>query len=143
MTETILLAVDDDEDRMQPVVDHAAKIAEALNSTVVLFHVYSTDTFSERLNDFELDSADPAELAKRNATIRAAASRLREEGVDLTIEASTGDPSAEIISHVESHNIDQVFLGGRNRSPAGKLVLGSVSQDVLLSVDVPCTVVSE
>jgi nucleotide-binding universal stress UspA family protein len=51
--------------------------------------------------------------------------------IDTSIEA--GDPSAEILSYADEHDVDQLVLGVRKRSPTGKIVFGSTAQDVLLS----------
>lgn len=141
MIETILIAVEDNEDRMRSVVDHAAEIAESLSAHVVLYHVYEPESFENLLSARDIDSADPGELARQNATVEAAAAALKEAGVDFSIEASTGDPAEEVTSYIGSHDVDHVFVGGRKRSPAGKALLGSTSQQVMVETDVPCTLV--
>jgi len=143
MVDRILLAVEDNQKRMEPAIEYTVEAAEAHNAEVVLFHVYEPSEFDELLEGTHQESADPAEQAKRNATISMAAATMRDANIEFEITAETGSPSSEITEYVADHDIDQVCIGGRNRSPAGKIVLGSVSQDVLLSVDVPCTLVSE
>jgi nucleotide-binding universal stress UspA family protein len=49
-------------------------------------------------------------------------------------------PVAEIENLVESLNVTLLIIGLRKRSPVGKLILGSVAQDILLSV--PCPVLA-
>lgn len=141
MIEKLLIAVEDDEQRMAPVVAHAGEIAAGLSAEVVLYHVYDPDEFEDQLASRNVDAADPTELAKQNATVEAAASGLRDRGVEFSVVASTGDPAAELVRYIDSHAVDHVFLGGRRRSPAGKALLGSVSQDVMLDAAVPCTLV--
>jgi nucleotide-binding universal stress UspA family protein len=46
----------------------------------------------------------------------------------------------EILALAESPDISLVIVGLRKRSPAGKLILGSVSRDIILSV--PCPVLA-
>ncbi len=140
MIELLLLAVEDNRDRMLPLNDHAAEIAAALDARVVLFRVYPEAEFEERRAEFGFESTDPTTLAKRHAVTRECAATLRERGVSFSIEATIGDPATEIERYVNEHDIDHVFLGGRRRSATGKAILGSVSQSVLVSVDVPCTV---
>lgn len=142
MIKHALIAVEDERDRMVPVVEHAAEIADALSATVTLYHVYEPEAFEALLDSRGLDSADPSELALDNQMVEEAAQILRDVGVGFTVEAATGEPSEEIVSFIEANGVDHVFLGGRNRSPAGKAILGSVSQTVLLNSDVPCTVVA-
>ena len=141
MIRTILIAVEDDETRMRPVIEHAAEIASGLSAHVVLYHVYDPDEFKRLLSALDYESADPAEMARQNGTVELAAELLNEAGVDFSIEASTGAADEELVSFIGTHDIDHVFVGGRDRSPAGKAVLGSVSQRIMIGTDVPCTLV--
>jgi nucleotide-binding universal stress UspA family protein len=50
------------------------------------------------------------------------------------------DAVAEILDLAESPDVSLVIVGLRKRSPLGKLLLGSVSRDILLSV--PCPVLA-
>ncbi|RXK47929.1 universal stress protein [Halorientalis pallida] len=141
MIETILIAVENQRERMQPVIDHAAEMAAGLDADVVLYHVYEDEEFQSLLEARNIESADPDELARQNATVEAAAATLRESGVDFSVGASTGDPSDELLGYIASSDIDHVFVGSRRRSRTGKAIFGSVSQQILFETDVPCTLV--
>lgn len=140
MIDRVLVPTDDNPDRMLPIVEHAVEIVDALGASATLFHVYSEDEFERDLDGMDLDGADPADIAKRNKTVREVAGVFHDSDLDVSVEASVGSPGTEIIKYVEDHDIDHVFLGGRRRSPTGKALMGSVSQEVLLGVEVPCTV---
>lgn len=140
MIERVLIATEDSRERMLPIVEHAVVIVAALDADVTLLHVYTESEFDRRLDEFEMSSADPSDIAKRNQMIREAAEVFHKRDVDVSVDAAVGDPATMVIKYVEEHGVDHVFLGGRRRSPSGKALLGSVAQDVLLSVDVPCTV---
>jgi nucleotide-binding universal stress UspA family protein len=43
----------------------------------------------------------------------------------------------EIEKLVESMPVSLLVIGMRKRTPVGKLILGSVAQDILLSIDCP------
>jgi len=138
-----LLPVENDVDRMDSVVACAAPILEALEPSVTLYHVFTEDRYSTLLDGMDVDSMDPDTLAKRNEAVQEVAARLREDGVSADIRGSVGDPASEIASYVESNDVDHVFLGGRRRSSTHKALFGSVSQQTLMSVDVPCTIAIE
>ncbi len=50
-------------------------------------------------------------------------------------------PADGIVELADEFDADQIVMGSRKRSPTGKAVFGSVSQQVLLEADDPVTVV--
>jgi len=80
------------------------------------------------------------------ASVRRARDHLEDHGIEVTLEESSGVPAEEILERARELDADLLTLAGRQRSPAGKLLMGSVSQDVLLGTDRPvlfCTKASE
>jgi len=142
MLEKAVIAVEDP-DRASIVLDAAMDILSATGAEPILLRVYSESEFKEYLNNLGYDSADPTEVAERNEAIQECAKSLRAAGLEPRVVGRTGDPAEEIIKYVESGDVDHVFLGARRRSATGKAILGSVSQQVLRSVDVPCTIAME
>jgi len=142
MIQHLLIAVSDEGMDAQAVAAHAGELAAGVGASVTLFQAYTESTFDDWLDEMGYDSAPPEEMARRNSAVTDAADVLRELGVDRTVAAAVGDPATEIIDYVAENDVDHVFLGTRRRSRAGKAILGSVSQEVVLSVDVPCTVMS-
>lgn len=141
MLNNALVSVEDDWSRMEPVIDSAVDILEAKNVSPILLHVIPTSEFEAYLNKMEYNSADPDDVASRHDVVQRAADRFHEVGLNPQIIGATGDPTKNIVASVKNHNVDHVFMGGRQRSPTGKAVLGSVSQGVLRGVDIPCTIV--
>lgn len=62
-------------------------------------------------------------------------------GVSVDIERRHGDPADEIVEYADSVDADTIIIPGRKRSPVGKAVFGSVTQDVILDSDRPVTIV--
>jgi len=73
------------------------------------------------------------------ADLDAAEARLRELGVEVTIQQAvgTGDVAHELLKAAEANDVKLIVLGLRRRSPIGKLLLGSTAQRVLLESPVP------
>lgn len=140
MIERILIAVGEEQMNARSVAEHVAEIADGVGAEVILFRAYTEEEFDEWLDEMGYDSAPPTELARRNSVVREAAEVLRDADVKLTVAAEVGPPAETVIDYVETHSVDHVVVGGRRRSPAGKALLGSVSQSILLGVDVPCTI---
>ncbi|RQG94899.1 universal stress protein [Natrarchaeobius chitinivorans] len=75
------------------------------------------------------------------ASVTTAVDRLEDAGVDATVRREQGDVAKQIVSVAREIDTDLVVMSGRKRSPSGKVLFGSVTQSVLLSADVPVTVV--
>lgn len=59
--------------------------------------------------------------------------QLRDSGVDFELRQPVGvDPAAELLTAMDSPDAELLVIGIRHRSPVGKLLLGSVSQRLLL-----------
>jgi nucleotide-binding universal stress UspA family protein len=74
--------------------------------------------------------------------VEAVEKRLAASGVDAVFKQFVRGKSAvaEILDLAESPEVSLVIVGLRKRSPVGKLIMGSVSRDILLSV--PCPVLA-
>jgi len=71
--------------------------------------------------------------------------RIREQfaeaGIEVDLVRRHGDPGDEIAEYAEEVDADTIVIPGRKRSPVGKAVFGSVTQDVILNADQPVTIV--
>ena len=67
---------------------------------------------------------------------------LKESGLDAEFKQFVRGkgPVEEIEEMVETLGVTLLVIGLRKRSPVGKLIMGSVAQDILLSV--PCPVLA-
>lgn len=62
---------------------------------------------------------------------------LEEAGIDVTAEGSTGDPPIALLDAAARHDADCLCVAGRKRSPTGKVIFGSVTQDVIMGAERP------
>lgn len=64
---------------------------------------------------------------------------LAKEGIEATyrVEPVTTDAAEVLLDAARRIGADLIVIGLRRRSPVGKLVLGSVSQEVILRADCP------
>ncbi len=75
-------------------------------------------------------------------SVRRAKERLESAGVPVTLGESSGEPAEQILRTAEEMDADLICLAGRKRSPAGKAVFGSVTQEVILNTNRPVLVCS-
>ncbi len=95
----------------------------------------------ERLLVVNAISGDKPDDPSRADTVEAEAveKRLAATGLDAMFKVFVRGRSAveEIVELAESPDVTLVIVGLRRRSPVGKMLLGSVSRDILLSVRCP------
>ncbi len=120
----IVLAVDDDESRARSAAEGVASLGWDGDSVrVLILHVFT-------------DNPEGAAVSQIGAA-RAAKGVLEREGIDVELAEASGSPAEQILEFAESEGADAIAMAGRNRTPAGKAVFGSVSQMVMLKSEVP------
>lgn len=118
----VLLPVDESDER---ATAQAAAIADlpgdAGDIHVTIFHSFTDNPSGASVT--QLQSA------------RRARDVLEAADIAFTMDETSGNPATEILDLAEELDVDLVCLGGRKRSPAGKVLFGSVTQSVLLDTD--------
>jgi nucleotide-binding universal stress UspA family protein len=142
--ERVLVAIGPrDEGHIDEMLQTVTDVAGPAGATAVLFYALTDDEFEEVLADLDLDPTgdrlSPTDLARRHLLIERAIERLDAAGIDHEVRGAVGDPQEAIGEEAEATQADLLVIGGQRRSPAGKAVFGSLTQDVLLTA--PCPVV--
>jgi len=118
----ILVSLDTDVERATQQVDSIASLSLDTSETeIVLYHVFRVDD----------EGADAANLK----SVSTAADRLESAGFDVEIDQSSGDAAEKVLDKADEIDADIISLAGRKRSPTGKVLFGSVTQDVALESD--------
>ena len=117
-------------------VDRAASQAETV---IDLFDV--DDVRAYLLHDF-VDNPEGASVTQVDA-VKRAQELLEDAGVAVELREGSGDPAASILETADELDADAICVAGRNRSPAGKVLFGSVTQSVVLNTDRPVLICSE
>ncbi|MFC6731479.1 MULTISPECIES: universal stress protein [unclassified Haladaptatus] len=77
---------------------------------------------------------DNPESDRATATVeRRVREVLDDGGVEANIQHLSGHPGSKLVELADSGEFDRVVLGGGQRSPMGKINLGSISEFVLLN----------
>jgi len=129
----ILIPVDADSDRARGQAAFVAGLPTAAeNIEVMVTHALTPE---------EIDAPDEMQSVDRVETVRLARDYLEERGLDVELAEGRLPPAEGILGLVREYDVDQVVMGSRKRSPTGKVIFGSVAQQVLLESPVPVTVV--
>ncbi|WP_331233239.1 universal stress protein [Natronorarus salvus] len=123
----VLLAVAGDDERVGSQIEAVRSLPEAASEVeVTVFHCFGENPSGASVS--QVGSA------------RRARDELEAGGVTVHLDESSGDPAEAIIDAAERCDVDAICLAGRKRTPAGKVLFGSVTQGVILGTDRPVIV---
>ncbi|MHC3437684.1 universal stress protein [Natrialbaceae archaeon A-gly3] len=125
---TIVAGIDTDVDRARALADGIVSIPGAADLEVILVH-----SFDKNPEGASVDQV---------ASVRRARETLEDHDVSVTLDESSGDTAESLIQRADEHDAEMIVVAGRKRSPTGKAVFGSVTQDVILGTDRPVLVCS-
>jgi nucleotide-binding universal stress UspA family protein len=125
----VLLGIDDSEERAKIQAETVVDLFDTEDLRVHLLH------------DF-VENPEGASVIQVGAVHRAT-EILEDHDVDIEYHEGSGDPADSIIATAEELDVDAIVVAGRKRSPTGKLLFGSVSQEIILSTERPVLVCSK
>ena len=112
---------------------HAVSQAEAFDARVHVLYVVNTTYAgvgaggSKNVNSLRAEGEEVTDEFER---------RLRDEGVDVVTRIEEGDPHTKITEYADDE-ADMIVMGTRGRSGIEKYLLGSVTEKVVRTADVP------
>ncbi|MFC7081772.1 universal stress protein [Halorussus caseinilyticus] len=124
----ILAAIGTDEDRALEQAQAIADLPRNGDVSVTLFH------------DFADGNPEGASV-HQVAAVRRAVEYLEDEGIEVGYSESSGDAAQAILDTADELDADLLCLAPRERTPAGKALFGSVTQQVILEGSRPTLVV--
>jgi nucleotide-binding universal stress UspA family protein len=126
---TVLLGIDQSTTRATAQAETVIDLFDTADLTAILLH------------DF-VDNPEGASVTQVESIHRA---QEVLESADVTVELreGSGDPAESIVSVAQDLDVDAICVAGRKRSPAGKVLFGSVSQAVILNTERPVLICSE
>lgn len=133
-------------DRRQPeLVTIGFDLASAYDDELQVLHVIPGDGDADHLERLRaIEGLDSSPTADADGAEKAAAALVRlaldDRPERVTPVGRVGDPGEEIVALADSLDARYLVVGGRKRTPAGKALFGSVTQQVIL--DAACPVVT-
>jgi len=124
----VLLGIDESESR---AIELAEAVAGLFDNETLRAHL---------LHDF-VDNPEGASVTQIGA-VRRAEEILEDHGIEVKLHEGSGHPADSIIDTAEELDVDAICVAGRKRSATGKLLFGSVSQEVILGTERPVLVCS-
>jgi nucleotide-binding universal stress UspA family protein len=136
---SILVATDlNDLDLLLPVAMEQAKVTGAM---IWLLHVIPPDAYVSTESGAYPTGLKEKAFRTAEATLAGVAIRLKEQKVACAYEVRRWNPVDQIKEFIREHGIDRLLLGTSSRGKMGKLLIGSVAEELIRSLDIPvCTV---
>ncbi|MFC7009186.1 universal stress protein [Halalkalicoccus salilacus] len=95
------------------------------------------------LADEDVRPEPVATVLDRKALIQEMVEAFEDAGVEYEIRGDVGDPAERIVAMADELDVDFVAVGGRNQSATRQRLFGSVSQEILRSVNRPVISIRE
>ena len=128
------------------VLEVGVKLAVHLGASLVVLHVVTEGVLAESRDSLPKERAYvDVIVGERTQDLREQIERISDQnppGCAYRVRvAAEGEPGAQILETLRREAFEYAVIGVRNRSRIGKLILGSVTQDVLLGSPVPVVAV--
>lgn len=133
MYQSILLPTDGS-DATRQAIRHAFEFADRYDAALHVLSVVSGDQY--RTPDGRDEATDEALRA-----VDAVATRAEGDDVGVTREVRYGVPHEQILAYADEADVDMVVMGTHGRTGFGRAVLGSVTERVVRSSEVPVVTV--
>ena len=133
----VIVAAVDRSNRAKNVIREAEPLAKAFDETIHVVHVLTTGEFVNlgRTRAEEGDPIDMEEVRKVAADI--AANSATDLDVPFETVGLMGEPESKVVNYAKDNGARYIVVAGRKRSPAGKVLFGSVAQSILLNAECP------
>lgn len=125
----------DDSDGARNAAEHGIEIAAAFDATVHALSVIEGSGAAQR----DQLRTDPEDLARE--AVEYIEKQARSDDLDVETSTPSGVPGETILGYIEDNDIDVVVMGTHGRTGLGKVVFGSIAEEVVRNSSVPVVTV--
>jgi len=134
-----LLVPTDGSEAVDPALEHAFNLADAFDSTV--HALYVADTNRDSVTLIGTDVVD-ALVEVGESAVASIVERGERRGIPVVNEVLQGDPVSTIVDYADRHRADLIIMSSHGRRGLPRYLLGSVTERVARTTDVPVMIVS-
>jgi nucleotide-binding universal stress UspA family protein len=145
---TILTAVGE-ELHSNEIIERGYDLARAYDEQLLVLHVIPKEDFNEHKAALKGTPASDSFTISREEQSAAEIARqavhesLEEYDSDrIETQGRIGDPTEKILAEVDRIDPQYLVIGGKGKSPVGKVLFGSTAQSVLLNASCPVVLAS-
>jgi nucleotide-binding universal stress UspA family protein len=143
----VIIAATNAQNVPDDVVELGAELAEKYDDELHVLHVHEEENKSLPLDSGAYTPDEPQERTNMadeatEVALKVANRTLGNDG-SVTPIGRSGDVADAILEEANMADTRFLVIGGRKRSPAGKALFGSATQDILLSAEMPVVTVMD
>lgn len=122
-------------------LSRAIALAEAFSSKLTIIYIVDLNTHMSAFEQVSGGGYIPEEIKQKGYSVLRAAERQVPNGIAADIRLEIGNPARRILDLAEDDGIDLIVMGSRGLSKAKQILLGSVSQSVLIRATCPVMII--
>lgn len=139
MYQDILLPTDGSEG-VEDAIEECIDLARLTDATVHALYVVDTRDYGT-VSDAEWAGLQEALTTEGERAIEAIAERADRSDIGSVTAVEEGSPANQIIDYAESEDIDLIVMGTHGRSGLSRMLIGSVTENVIRRTTVPVHIV--
>ena len=130
-----ILVPTDGSDASELAIEHAIDMARTYDARLHALYVVDTGAYStlDAGAEMLLDSLEE----EGEAAVNRVEERADDAGVSASTEVTAGTPHRAILDYAEDHDVDLIVMGTHGRTGLDRYLLGSVTERVVRTADVP------
>jgi nucleotide-binding universal stress UspA family protein len=130
-----ILIPTDGSDASKRAVEHAIDMARTYDARLHALYVVDTGAYSTL--DVGAEMLLDALEEEGEATVKRVEEMAGDAGVSVSTEIASGTPHRTILDYAEDHDVDLIVMGTHGRTGLDRYLLGSVTERVVRTADVP------
>ena len=135
-----ILIPTDGSDGVQDAIEEGIGLAKQTTATVHALYIVDDRDYGT-LPDAKWIGLQEALETEGERAVEAVAERSEDAGVETVTTIEEGIPQDEIVAYADNEDVDVIVMGTHGRAGVNRLLLGSVTENVIRRTDVPVHVV--
>jgi nucleotide-binding universal stress UspA family protein len=137
----VIVAAISDSSMLENVVAQSDDLAQAYDDELHAVHVIEESEYTKMAEKNSSSRTEEGGILEEQVASEVTKGIEEEVSVSYEIVGIVGDVGKKIIEYADEHNVRYIVMGGRDRSPVGKALFGSVTQFVLRNTERPVVTV--